>query len=439
MSDDARERGGTRVIALLFTSMFLSGTENLVMSPVLPQIAAELGVPMHLAAHWVTAYALLTGVSAFVFGPISDRNERKHVLVAGLSILGLGTVVCGLAGSFWTLIFARALTGVGAGILLTSTTSYIADFFTVARRGTAMGLIMNGFFVALMFGVPVGSTIASFAGWRAMFWVLGGFGLLLAIAMGSKLPPIAGNAAVDDFHTAQGDAPARAGGLRGALQGYRQVLARGYVWGLLQTAFLVGTSMTMFSVYLSPWLEAEFGFDTFWRGVAYAIGAPAAVITAPIAGRWSARVGRLPLIIFGNVATSSMMVLVAMSSDFGLSLRAAFTDGGEALQFVLRYVPLFGFSILLMSGSAARGTGMQTLTAEAVESDLRGSMAALRNVAFQISVATGASVGGWIWARGGDSFLAICVCGTVLTLLSTIPLYALSKGAPGAFMPSPRP
>ena len=415
------------MIALLFATMFVAGTETLVLSPVLPQMASELAVSIQTGAHWVTSYAVCTGISAFLFGPISDQTNRKWVLVTGVVILGVGTIACGFATDFWTLAIARSLSGAGSGILSTCTTSYVADKFDARNRGTAMGWIMNGFFVALVLGVPVGAGIANSTGWRVMFFVLGAIALLLAGLIAAFLPriqrptPVASPATPFAFATA----------LQTAFSGYYAIVQRRHVWALLQTASLVGMSMTMFSVYLSPWLEERFALDTLERGLVYAVGAPAAIAAAPIAGRISGRVGRLPVIVVGNLATMVMMVLVSLSADIGQAITPVFWSGTQ-FDRVLPFAPLVVFSFLLLASSASRGTSVHTLTAEAVESSLRGSMAACRNLAFQLSVALGATVGGYIWASTGERFIRICVFAAVLTAVSTVLLIWLGRDAPGA-------
>jgi predicted MFS family arabinose efflux permease len=82
-----------RTIVLLFLAMFVSGTETLIVNPILPQLASALSVEVDRAARVVTVYASSAGFDAFLFGPISDRAHRKHMLVLSLLVLGLGTVI----------------------------------------------------------------------------------------------------------------------------------------------------------------------------------------------------------------------------------------------------------------------------------------------------------------------------------------------------------
>lgn len=415
-----------QVVLLLFGTMFISGTETLIITPVLPQMAADLNVSIELAGHWVTAYAVVTGIFAFVFGPISDQTERKTILVIGLFVLGVGTVACGFCDRFWTLAGARGVVGAGAGMLLTSCTSYVADRFDAEHRGTAMGLVMNGFFVSLILGVPAGAGLANAAGWRPMFWMLGAMIFVWVGALALWLPALGGHRRPDD-----GVFEPRSGRIRAVLAGYGQIVRLRHVWGVLQTAGLVGLSMTMYSVYLSPWLEETYGFDTLWRGLVYAIGAPAAVVAAPLAGRWSAKVGRLPVIVLGNLLTMTTVICVALSAGFGARLRTI-VEPSSALARPLELAPLFFFSFLLLASSAARSTAVQTMSTEAVEPRMRGSMEAFKNFFFQAAVALGATFGSILWAGEGDRFFRICLWALGLTGVSTGLLIWLSRDAPGA-------
>ena len=67
--------------------------ETPIVNPALPQLASALSTEVDHAARVVTVYALSTVFVAFLCGPISDRADRKHMLVLGLLVLGLGTAL----------------------------------------------------------------------------------------------------------------------------------------------------------------------------------------------------------------------------------------------------------------------------------------------------------------------------------------------------------
>ena len=171
------------IVGVLLLIMFTSAADLLVMTPILPTMAEDLGVGADLGGLWVTAYAVSTGLFALGFGPISDRFGRRSVLRVGILTLGLGTFACGLADGFFALLFARFVAGAGAGMLVTSTTSYAGDHFEPARRAVVVGWVMSGFFLALILAVPIGAGLAASFGWHRMFFVLSGFAACVAVGV----------------------------------------------------------------------------------------------------------------------------------------------------------------------------------------------------------------------------------------------------------------
>jgi predicted MFS family arabinose efflux permease len=429
-----------RTIVLLFLTMFVSGTETLIVNPVLPQLASALSIEVDRAARVVTVYALSAGFFAFLFGPISDRADRKHVLVLGLLVLGLGTVLCGKAANLNGLLIARSIAGAGSGMLVTSTTSYVADRFSAKQRGVVIGYVMNGFFLAMLLGVFFGAAAANAFGWARMFQLLGGAILALCGLSIVVLPAIRTREKSDtnadheeknsqDWSTLVSqtfDIPATYA--TKAFSDYTALIRIRHVWGLIHTSALNMLSMTMYSVYLSPWMKEQYGFDTLQRGLVYAVGAPAAIIAAPLAGKLGPHFGRLPVIVAGNLSVLAVILAVSSAPSIGHWIETFFFPDST---FVTAS-PLFALFFILQSASAARSSAIETMAVEAVEPGLRGSMAAFRNFFLQLGSGIGASLGGLIWMTSNHNFFAICCTAAVLTAVSTGLVIMLSSAAPGA-------
>lgn len=391
-------------IALLFFTIFASGTETLIMNPVLPQIAGSLGIDTALAARSVTSYAIAAGVFAFLFGPLGRRVDRKYIIVLGLLLLGVATALCGSAAHLDGLVLARAASGAGAGILVTATTSYVADRFEGERRAVVMGVVVSAFFLALLVGVFLGALIAGSIGWREMFHALGGAISVLAVATFAGLPLARSNVgprAGPFFATAAAD--------------YGAVLRSRAAWAVTLGTACNMIGMAAFSVYLSPWLVEQYHFDTLERGLAYAVGAPAALIASPLAGRLAAKRGAVPIIVIANAVVLTVMLLVSFAP------RLAY------LFPTYPWIPLVVLLFISLAGSAARSSVLETLAVEAVGAELRGSLAAVRTLFMHSGSALGAAVGAVIWAATEHSLFAECVLAAAATALGAGVLVVLSR------------
>lgn len=72
-------------IWLFFSVMFVIGTDTFLLSPLLPLLQDQFHVSTDLSGWMVSAYALGYALFAFIAGPISDRLNRKTVMLWGLA------------------------------------------------------------------------------------------------------------------------------------------------------------------------------------------------------------------------------------------------------------------------------------------------------------------------------------------------------------------
>jgi predicted MFS family arabinose efflux permease len=408
MSDASQDRV---IVVLLFLAIFASGTETLIINPVLPQLAASLGADVTQAAQAVTAYAISAGIFAFLFGPISGIVDRKRIIVLGLFVLGVATVWCGFATSLASLIAARAAVGAGSGILFTSAAAYVADRFSGARRGVVMGQVVSAYFLAMLPGVFIGALLASHLGWQRMFHAIGAAIFLLASVAALALP----------LARPDGIAPARGPFLSIAIADYSAVLRSQKAWTVVLATGLNMLGMTMYTVYLSPWMLERFHFDTLERGLAYSVGAPAAMLASPFAGRLAARYGAGRVMVAANLLMSVIMLCVSSAPVLGNVLLTAF--GANAWMFV----PLMALLFVSLCASATRASVLETLTVEATGPELRGSLAAVRMLFMHGGSALGAAIGGLIWASTERSMFAICVAAAGVTVAAAVVVIVLDR------------
>jgi MFS family permease len=132
------------------------------------------------------AYALSQMFLQVIFGKMSDKYGRKHILAFGLVILALGSVVCAMSDNIYTLIFGRLLQGAGAigGVVL----AYLNDLATEETRAKIFARM--GQFIALAFGISmiVGPTIGAKYGVDSLFLITAGLAILAIVLLYAKVP-----------------------------------------------------------------------------------------------------------------------------------------------------------------------------------------------------------------------------------------------------------
>ncbi len=121
----------------LLTSAFANGWANFgARVAVLPLFAASVfangGAAAGLA---LTAYAVGTAVTLQFSGILADKLGRKPMILAGLVTIAVFTGLMGFATSFWPLIIASALAGVGGGLMNPAQQATLADIIGNERSG----------------------------------------------------------------------------------------------------------------------------------------------------------------------------------------------------------------------------------------------------------------------------------------------------------------
>lgn len=169
---------------------FANILDFMMVNPLGPRLAEALDVPVSklpIVIGSYTAAASVTGILGFLF---LDRFDRRTALVVTLFGLSIGTALGGLATGFNTLVLARIVAGMFGGPATSLSFAIVADTIPTHRRGWAMGIVMGGFSVASVLGVPAGLTLARLGGWRVPFFGVGGIIVLAAIAALRLLPPL---------------------------------------------------------------------------------------------------------------------------------------------------------------------------------------------------------------------------------------------------------
>ncbi|MEE1841504.1 MFS transporter [Streptomyces sp. NPDC007076] len=156
----------------VYLLLFLIGTETFLVSPLLPTIADSVGVSVAAAASTVTAYTLVYALTAPFLGAVSDRFGRRPTVLAGTLLFLLGNALAAVAGNLTVLVVARVLGALGAALAGPSIWAHIAETAPAPVRGRAVGLGMALFSAGQVLGVPAGSFLAGWGGWRASFWAL---------------------------------------------------------------------------------------------------------------------------------------------------------------------------------------------------------------------------------------------------------------------------
>ncbi|MET3293068.1 UNVERIFIED_CONTAM: putative MFS family arabinose efflux permease [Brevibacillus sp. OAP136] len=172
---------------LFFLIMFMIGTDTFLISPMLPTLQVQFGVPTDIAGWMLGAYTLGSAVFALIAGPLSDGWNRRTVLLSGLLGFSVSTILCGFATSFWTMCLFRLLAGISAAFTAPQVWASIPAVMPAAKVSKTMGIAFAGLAASQALGVPIGSWLAA-SHWSVPFWSIGIASLSLAAIAFFSLP-----------------------------------------------------------------------------------------------------------------------------------------------------------------------------------------------------------------------------------------------------------
>lgn len=116
---------------------------------------------------WVgTAYTLAMCVVAPVYSRLNDVFGRKNALVCAVTLFLLGTSLCAIAPSMFTLILARAVAGLGGGGIQTCFAVILGDLVPLRKRASYQALAQVSWSLGNATGGPLGGLLGDLLGWR---------------------------------------------------------------------------------------------------------------------------------------------------------------------------------------------------------------------------------------------------------------------------------
>ena len=268
--------------------------------PAFPTIADEFGTSPSAIQLTLTAFVIGLAVGQLVIGPLSDRTGRRPLLIAGPVLFTLAAVTCALAPAISLFTAARFVQGFGgaAGVVLSrAVISDRAEGVAAARLFSVMMLISG---VAPVAAPLLGGTFISIIGWRGVFWVLAGLGVVMLIG------------AVGWVRESLPRAERRTGGLSTLTRDARRLATdREFVGYTLTFAFAFGTMFAYIAA--SPFvLQDMLGLSQFVFAMVFAANGLGIVIMNAVNARLVRRFPPRQLMLLGVgvmvVATAFIIV-----------------------------------------------------------------------------------------------------------------------------------
>jgi predicted MFS family arabinose efflux permease len=267
----------------------------MVLSPLGAQVMRILAITPSQFALVVSAYAFSAGIAGLLAAGFADKFDRKKLLLFFYSGFVIGTFLCGMAPTFHFLLFARVVTGIFGGVISSVSFAIITDLFKLEVRGRVMGVVQMAFAASQVMGIPIGLYLASKFDWHAPFLMIVVLAILLGFAIIKWMKP------VDEHLLIKSD--------KNAFLHLKHTISNGfYIRGFLATV-LLATGGFMLMPFSSAFLVNNVKITEEQLPLVFMITGVFSIITGPIIGRLSDKVGKFQMFVAGSIISMIMVVV----------------------------------------------------------------------------------------------------------------------------------
>jgi EmrB/QacA subfamily drug resistance transporter len=160
------------VLVLLLAAQFMLAVDFAILNVALPVIGGSLGFPLADLQWIATSFALCAAGFTLFFGRVADLFGRRRLFLGGLAVLGVASIVGGLAQNPGMLITARIFQGLATAAVTPAGLSLLTTSFPEGPlRRKALGLngaLMSSGFTA---GAILGGVLTDLLSWRWAFFI----------------------------------------------------------------------------------------------------------------------------------------------------------------------------------------------------------------------------------------------------------------------------
>ena len=360
------------VIGLLAFLQFAVILDFMIMSPLGALIMPALAITPKQFGLVVSAYAFSASASGFITAGFADRFDRKKLLLFFYTGFLGGTLWCGLAPTFNTLLAARIVTGLFGGVIGSVVLAIATDLFELQVRGRVMGVIQTAFAASQVLGLPLGLYLSNRWDWHAPFLVLAALGVGGIGVIAWRMKPVDAHLGLVQERSA-------------FMHLFHTVTESRHLYAFL-TTMLLSTGGFMLMPFSSAFAVYNLGIPLLHLPTIYLVTGLSTILVGPLIGKAADRFGKVRVFAFGSALSIVMVVL--------------YTHLGTTPLAVLIVV-----NVLLFAGIFSRMIPFQALVTAVPEPAKRGAFNAVSASIQQLSGGVASVLAGHLVTRAADGKL----------------------------------
>lgn len=378
------------LITLAFVQ-FSNILDGMILMPLAPTIKDAFLIDTRHFGWLVSSFGIAAGCSAFFSTFWADKFDRKKILIILYIGFIIGTFFCAISPNYNFFIIARIFTGLFGGVCSSVILAIVGDVIPNERRAQAMGIIMMGFALASVIGIPLGLIIANSFSWQMPFYVICALGFIVLLCIFIFIPNVNSHLKQPLKHTTK--------------DFYRAIFSSNSTMIALSLPAIMVVAHMAIIPYITDFSVNNLHLSrTHDVPLMYLIGGILSVINSPIVGKLSDKHGRynmfmilsciaiFPILFMTNLQAASLTIFLICTSFFFI-------------------------------GSGGRLIPIQAMVTSAVPPQFRGSFMALNSALQQFTMGIITLIGGLIITNNEKGELEhynivgyIAIAGTLLSL-----------------------
>lgn len=244
------------VVAVFFFFMLLHQTDKLMIGSLQVQITDEFEIS-NTQWGWINSGALFIATVFYpVWGYLYDRFSRARLLSLASLIWGSTTWLNAIARNFGALLATRASTGIDDSSY-PGLYTLVADYFGPNLRGKVYGLLQLaqpiGYLVGMILALMVAPLIG---GWRSVFFITGGLGLIIALFIYFGVKDMPRGKAEPEF-----EQMAEMQTFKFSWDEVKQIFKKRTMWFVFLQGFAGVFPWNVITYFFFAYLERERGYD----------------------------------------------------------------------------------------------------------------------------------------------------------------------------------
>lgn len=339
----------TRDFFVLAASTFAFFMSFNMLLPIISPYAKQLGAGEGEIGVIIGIFALVAVLSRIPYGSYADKHSKKNLLLLGAFIFAISPLLYSISSNPMALVFVRMLHGLGIGAFTIAAFALVAELSSKPRVGEAMGVYGVSIMIATAIAPALSGYLVDIVGFDNTFYLASGFGFL-SLALADLMPRDAAAKNPDSL-----------------LRGFKKAIGSPGVLLASYGIFILTLSYGVVVAFI-PVRMVNLGINYTMVGGFFAVYAVATIVTRPLMGKLSDKVGRITVII--------PMMLLTVAGIYSASLFASISG-----LYITAAAYGFGF-----------GSAYAVLSAMAVENiapENRGSAMAVFTSNFDLGIAVG--------------------------------------------------